>query len=76
MLPAFHAITGCDTTSGLSRVGKPRAWKVLCKDIEKFDKLADLGTAIKPSPDIIASTGNSDVDFIRYQLFCRKQAVN
>ena len=28
-LPAFHALTGCDSTSALSRVGKKKAWKIL-----------------------------------------------
>ena len=28
-LPAFHALTGCDSTSALSRVGKKKAWKII-----------------------------------------------
>ena len=29
VLPAFHALTGCDSTSALSRVGKKKAWKII-----------------------------------------------
>ena len=28
-LPAFHALTGCDTTSVIAGVGKKKAWEVL-----------------------------------------------
>ena len=28
-LPAFHALTGCDSTSALSREGKKKAWKII-----------------------------------------------
>lgn len=27
LLPAFHAFTGCDITSGLCQAGKGKAWK-------------------------------------------------
>ena len=30
-LPAFHALTGCNTTSSLAGVGKKKAWKSLCR---------------------------------------------
>ncbi|KAK3746863.1 hypothetical protein QZH41_000037 [Actinostola sp. cb2023] len=33
MLPAFHALTGCDTTSGLFQIGKRKAWKALLKNM-------------------------------------------
>ena len=35
-LPAFHAITGCDTTSVIASVGKKKAWEVLprCEAME------------------------------------------
>ena len=29
VLPAFHALTGCDTISAIAGVGKKKAWKVL-----------------------------------------------
>ena len=29
VLPAFHALTGCDLTSALSRVRKKKAWKII-----------------------------------------------
>ena len=30
-LPAFHALTGCDSTSAFLCIGKKKAWKVLTK---------------------------------------------
>ncbi|KAK3698753.1 hypothetical protein QZH41_004049 [Actinostola sp. cb2023] len=31
VLPAFHAVTGCDSTSALSGIGKKKAWKMISK---------------------------------------------
>ena len=30
-IPAFHALTGCDSTSGLFQIGKKKGWKVFVK---------------------------------------------
>ena len=38
-LPAFHAITGCDTVSQLSGHGKKTAWKVFQENAKLLDKL-------------------------------------
>ncbi|KAK3740394.1 hypothetical protein QZH41_000915 [Actinostola sp. cb2023] len=36
VLPAFHAVTGCDSTSALSGIGKKKAWKMISKSKEIF----------------------------------------
>ena len=33
-LPAMHALSGCDTTSALYKVGKRTAYSVLAKNVE------------------------------------------
>lgn len=42
-LPAFHALTGCDSTRSLSGVGKRKAWRVLQKSTEDQEILGRLG---------------------------------
>ena len=42
-LPAYHALTGCDTTSAFSGIGKKKSWKVLVNDSEAQQQLATLG---------------------------------
>ena len=41
--PAYHAFTGCDTTSAFSGIGKKKSWKVLVNDSEAQQQLASLG---------------------------------
>ena len=38
-LPAFHAITGCDSVSHLSGIGKRSAWKIFCSNIHLLNNL-------------------------------------
>jgi len=42
-LPAFHALTGCDTTSSLTGVGKKKAWEALCRSEPQQESLALVG---------------------------------
>ena len=42
-IPAFHALTGSDTTSSLSGIGKKNAWKVLCRNESHQESLARFG---------------------------------
>ena len=42
-LPSFHALTGCDSTSALSGIGKKKAWKVLIKKNQIQGDLSRLG---------------------------------
>ena len=43
VLPAFHAITGCDTTSCLVRQGKVKPWEMLKTNITLYSVVGDLG---------------------------------
>ena len=38
-LPAFHALTGCNTTSSLAGVGKKKARKSLCRSEQHQESL-------------------------------------
>ena len=42
-LPAFHALTGCNTTSVLAEVGKKKAWKSLCRSEQHQESLGMVG---------------------------------
>ena len=45
-LPAFHALTGCDTTSGFAGRGKRTAWSVL----NKFEDVTPTLRALARTP--------------------------
>ena len=52
LLPAFHSLTGCDTTRGLYKLGKKRAFKSLRENAPKYDALDSLGDDTPVSPDL------------------------
>ena len=41
-LPAFHAITGCDSVSSISGIGKTKAWKAMIRSQEHQESPAQL----------------------------------
>ena len=47
-IPAFHALTGCDSTSGLFQIGKKKGWKVFVKYPSLHDSVGNLGSQIPP----------------------------
>lgn len=49
ILPAFHALTGCENTSSLDKFGNVRAWTLLQRSIDEFKALATFGTTLKPN---------------------------
>ena len=51
LLPAFHALTGCDTTSGLYQIGKRKAWKALVKNKNSYSHISGLGEQVPPQPE-------------------------
>lgn len=55
LLPTFHALTGCDTTSGPYFIGKKKAWKVLTDHQDKFAALTNFGEGTPLSPDLSAA---------------------
>ena len=82
-LPAFHALTGCDSTSALQGIGKASAWRVINKDNEFKEQLSHFGE------DPVVSNGSrhsseaficslyhggrfTKADDVRYFLFCQK----
>ena len=88
-LPAFHSLTGCDSTSALSRMGKKKAWKSIIKNKVHQESLAGVGQ----SPDVDEETVKkaeafmcslytiknripATADEARYLLFCQKAQNN
>ena len=59
-LPAFHALTGCDSTSALSRVGKKKAWKNIVNSKVHQQHLVCVGQ----SPDVHSVTARKAEAFI------------
>ena len=89
MLPAFHALPGCDTTSGLSHIGKKTAWKVLKNDINVYSGMLLLGEQTPPSNGTIqacerflcatytaSERAGTTADEVRYWMFCQKKQKN
>ncbi|CAH3026402.1 unnamed protein product [Porites evermanni] len=85
-LPAFHALTGCDTTSALSGIGKKKPWNVFIRSAVHQESLTILGqqpevdevTAKKCEAficDLYPSYKKSPktADELRYIIFCQKK---
>lgn len=85
-LPAFHALTGCDTTSSLTGVGKKKAWEALCRSEAQQESLALVGqsavlddeTTMKCEEFICTlypavKKKTKSVDELRYIMFCQKR---
>lgn len=86
MLPAFHSITGCDSVSSFSGIGKRTAFNVLKQKKEQLLDLLDFGDS--PVLDVqseytqacilfVCSLYNKcgdryDIDTIRYKCFTQK----
>ena len=88
-LPAFHALTGCDSTSAFLRIGKKKAWKVLTKSTAHQNSLACVGQSLNIDEDIvekieafvrslyaISAKGPKTVDEARYVMFCQTSKSN
>ena len=48
LIPSFHALTGCDSTSALYQIGKRKAWKALLQTKDMYVDLAGLGDNVPP----------------------------
>lgn len=78
-IPAFHALTGCDTTSSFYGIGKRRAWKAfLCHpELLKHLGVGDISTnSISRAEEFVCrlylpSTLLADVNEARIKLFQR-----
>ena len=86
VLPAFHALTSCDTTRALSGIGKKKPWNVLIQSTVHQESLTILGqqpevdeeTAKKCEAficDLYPSYKKSPktADELRYIIFCQKK---
>ena len=88
-LPAFHAITGCDSTSALAGIGKKKGWQVLLRSEQHQDNQGLLGAHQNLSNNIAAKCEAficdlytsfrmtpRTADELRYLLFCQKKQKN
>ena len=85
-LPALHALTGCDSTSALSGIGKQTALRKLQKPENYMRNISQLGDVIPPTGATVRAcekyvcslyttceaAGNT-ADEVRYWLFCQKR---
>ena len=83
----FHALTGCDSTSGFANVGKVKFFKVLKKHPTKYSSVSKLGKELDVSElmpgveQFICHTYDNkatvkEVNQYRYRMFCQKRAAN
>ncbi|KAL9983228.1 hypothetical protein ACROYT_G005368 [Oculina patagonica] len=83
-LPGLHAITGCDTTSGLASIGKKKALKALRSNTIVSEQLVSLGSTIPPTQKTMESCesficslytcdrkAGTTTDSVRYWMFCQ-----
>ena len=86
LLPGFHALTGCDSASG---IGKKKAWRELSKTYTANQQITHLGDAIPPSEQTRkacekficsvyskASKAGTTADEMRYWMFYQKKQKN
>ena len=59
-LPAFHALTSCDTTSALSEIGKKKPWNMFIRSAVHQESLTILGQ----QPEVDAETAKKCEAFI------------
>ena len=86
ILPAFHCITGCDTTSSFAGIGKGKSYKVMLSNIDAILNMSEFGDTPDMSLDNPAVESaiqfvcmlyesrsiNIDINYLRYKLFTQK----
>ena len=85
-LPGFHAVTGCDSTTSLSGIGKKKAWDALTRCQVHQENLSLLGEQSELSQEVAtrcttficslyASSKKTptSVDELRYLMFCQRK---
>ena len=81
ILPALHAVTGCDSCSTFVGKGKATAFQLAMKSTEFRESLSDLRSAFKLPAGVqhkcekfvcamYGSPSTADVNELRYKLFC------
>ena len=84
-LPGLHAFTGCDTVSSFSGRGKKKAVQLIAEDTHLCMAMQLLGTSFEISHQLSKEAGllvcalyersESDVNEVRYHLFCRAKQL-
>ena len=87
-LPTFHPLTGCDSTSSLSGVGKKNTWKSISNTVHQ-EGLAGVGQFFEVNNDttkkteaficslyIILNKTPADADDARHLTFCQIARTN
>ena len=86
VLPAFHALTGCDSNGSFAGIGKKKSFNILKKNINNLIALNEFGNTpdLEPESDVMndvvkfvcwlydSTTNIFDIDKLRYKLFCQK----
>ena len=87
-LPAFHAFTGCDSTSAFVRKGKKGPFKLLCNTPSAINALSTIGTTcdsidvttMKQLENFVCTMygkpDSCDVNQVRYETFKSRFEVN
>ena len=85
ILLVCHALSGSDTTSAFSRLGKLKLWNEVSGSVKTYKKLCDLGENIEITPDSFATAEKliiklygasvNTINKARYVLFSQKQAT-
>jgi hypothetical protein len=88
-LIGLHALTGCDSTSALSGIGKKKGLTTLRKEQTYCDALSQIGTEVPVKQDVMDkceefvcslyttdSKAGKSADSVRHYLFCQKGQRN
>ena len=88
-LPAFHALTGCDSNSSISGIGKTKAWKAIMKSQVHQESLGFLGKEQNANEETLrkceaficdiyptSKKRPQTADELRYIMFCQKKQKN
>ena len=87
VLLGFHALKGCDSTSGFAIIGEVKFFKFLKKHPAKYSSVSKLGNQLDVSElmlgieQFICHTHDNkatikEVNECRYRMFCQKRAAN
>ena len=86
-LPAVHALSGCDSTSSLSGIGKVKFFKTVCKDERYYNAASILGESETINDtvvdvleelfcDVYGAKDEIDINSARYMLFSKLKKVS
>ena len=88
-LPVIHALSGCDSTSSFTGIGKKTAFKILQTKISELQSLYDLGDLVEVQMNSDAvnnkinfviwlcdrTAGTNQINEICYRLFAQKNSI-